>query len=61
MAAWMMKLMVLNKMFAFIIQYGEAKMIPFIFLEYFIKYKLNKGLIMFKLYMGVCKGANGWE
>ena len=34
------------------IQYGEAKMIPLIFLEYFVKYLSMKGLMMFKLHMG---------
>ena len=38
------------------VQYGEAKMIPLIFLEYFVKYLSMKGLMMFKLHMGVCEG-----
>ena len=42
------------------VQYGEAKMIPPIFLEYFVKYLSIKGLIMFKLHMGVCEGGCVW-
>ena len=42
------------------LQYRGAKIIPLIFLEYFIKYQLIKGLIMFKLHiMRVCEGVLG--